>query len=124
MAWIMIIGEFYLAGFCLMCVCLYWYVYPQALYLLPHSFPTRRAADLFASAFRMQVGQRARQRAGRRGAITDPAVDQHRQAGGRSDTVGKEIGRAHVELQSLMRISYAVFCLKNKQIIQVFAVSY
>src|SRR3546814_6886579 len=25
-----------------------------------------------------------------------------------------EIGRAHVELQSLMRTSYAVFCLKNK----------
>src|SRR3546814_9587898 len=27
-----------------------------------------------------------------------------------------EIGRAHVELQSLMRISYAVFCLKKKNI--------
>src|SRR3546814_2635327 len=26
---------------------------------------------------------------------------------------GVEIGRAHVELQSLMRISYAVFCLKK-----------
>src|SRR3546814_10723917 len=25
----------------------------------------------------------------------------------------QEIGRAHVELQSLMRISYAVFCLKK-----------
>src|SRR3546814_3117658 len=25
----------------------------------------------------------------------------------------QQIGRAHVELQSLMRISYAVFCLKN-----------
>src|SRR3546814_10115092 len=25
----------------------------------------------------------------------------------------EEIGRAHSELQSLMRISYAVFCLKN-----------
>src|SRR3546814_9453228 len=29
--------------------------------------------------------------------------------------VNQEIGRAHVELQSLMRISYAVFCLKNKK---------
>src|SRR3546814_2511169 len=29
--------------------------------------------------------------------------------------VGEEIGRAHVELQSLMRISYAVFCLKKKK---------
>src|SRR3546814_3288343 len=27
---------------------------------------------------------------------------------------GMQIGRAHVELQSLMRISYAVFCLKKK----------
>src|SRR3546814_6063362 len=27
---------------------------------------------------------------------------------------GAEIGRAHVELQSLMRNSYAVFCLKKK----------
>src|SRR3546814_6043742 len=26
-----------------------------------------------------------------------------------------EIGRAHVELQSLMRISYAVFCLQKKK---------
>src|SRR3546814_2045324 len=26
-----------------------------------------------------------------------------------------EIGRAHVELQSLIRISYAVFCLKKKK---------
>src|SRR3546814_2140158 len=29
-------------------------------------------------------------------------------------SAGVEIGRAHVELQSLMRISYAVFCLKKK----------
>src|SRR3546814_3434996 len=28
--------------------------------------------------------------------------------------VDQKIGRAHVELQSLMRISYAVFCLKKK----------
>src|SRR3546814_2226574 len=27
----------------------------------------------------------------------------------------KQIGRAHAELQSLMRISYAVFCLKKKK---------
>src|SRR3546814_5237388 len=32
----------------------------------------------------------------------------------RGSTVS-EIGRAHVELQSLMRISYAVFCLKKKK---------
>src|SRR3546814_6648792 len=28
----------------------------------------------------------------------------------------QQIGRAHVELQSLMRSSYAVFCLKKKKI--------
>src|SRR3546814_1394811 len=27
----------------------------------------------------------------------------------------EQIGRAHAELQSLMRISYAVFCLKKKK---------
>src|SRR3546814_8262036 len=31
------------------------------------------------------------------------------------DTVGAEIGRHTSELQSLMRISYAVFCLKKKK---------
>src|SRR3546814_6121768 len=36
--------------------------------------------------------------------------------GGHSRTaVVRQIGRAHVELQSLMRISYAVFCLKKKR---------
>src|SRR3546814_2282337 len=37
--------------------------------------------------------------------------------GGVNIAIGRskiEIGRAHVELQSLMRISYAVFCLKKK----------
>src|SRR3546814_7861985 len=29
--------------------------------------------------------------------------------------VGEKIGRAHSELQSLMRSSYAVFCLKKKK---------
>src|SRR3546814_1865259 len=29
--------------------------------------------------------------------------------------LARQIGRAHAELQSLMRISYAVFCLKKKK---------
>src|SRR3546814_4932582 len=39
-----------------------------------------------------------------------------RRAAADRDTGGgdREIGRAHAELQSLMRISYAVFCLKKK----------
>src|SRR3546814_2041494 len=40
---------------------------------------------------------------------------QHDRARPRVDVGGvAEIGRAHSELQSLMRISYAVFCLKKK----------
>src|SRR3546814_3854467 len=37
------------------------------------------------------------------------------------ETMGErgEIGRAHAELQSLMRISYAVFCLKKKNNISI-----
>src|SRR3546814_3627877 len=31
------------------------------------------------------------------------------------DAFDRQIGRAHSELQSLMRISYAVFCLKKKK---------
>src|SRR3546814_2217545 len=36
-------------------------------------------------------------------------------AGAPLETHDAEVGRAHVELQSLMRISYAVFCLKKKK---------
>src|SRR3546814_2904276 len=36
--------------------------------------------------------------------------------GANVDEPPDQIGRAHVELQSLMRISYAVFCLKKKNI--------
>src|SRR3546814_8622826 len=35
-----------------------------------------------------------------------------------SRMIDDQIGRAHVELQSLMRISYAVFCLNKKNIKQ------
>src|SRR3546814_9841640 len=45
----------------------------------------------------------------------------HRQMGGRDRAnvtmlvYGVQIGRAHDELQSIMRNSYAVFCLKKKK---------
>src|SRR3546814_4777770 len=41
--------------------------------------------------------------------------DEVRRAEDFLDANREKIGRAHVELQSLMRISYAVFCLKKKQ---------
>src|SRR3546814_3559277 len=39
---------------------------------------------------------------------------EYRMGGIEGEVVAAKIGRAHVELQSLMRISYAVFCLKKK----------
>src|SRR3546814_2795867 len=39
---------------------------------------------------------------------------QTNEAGRSASIMAAQIGRAHVELQSLMRISYAVFCLKKK----------
>src|SRR3546814_2909572 len=39
-------------------------------------------------------------------------------SGHESDHDNAQIGRAHVELQSLMRHSYAVFCLKKKNTTQ------
>src|SRR3546814_1021758 len=45
-----------------------------------------------------------------------PANDmrQKRSRTERQERLCGQIGRAHAELQSLMRISYAVFCLKKK----------
>src|SRR3546814_2378692 len=42
-------------------------------------------------------------------------VRQHQPLAAHVVEVDLQIGRAHVELQSLMRISYAVFCLKKKK---------
>src|SRR3546814_1157325 len=56
------------------------------------------------------------------GAATEPPLHSHDYSeifmvlqGGYRFFWGNQIGRAHVELQSLMRISYAVFCLKKKK---------
>src|SRR3546814_3549716 len=78
------------------------------LHVLAHSFPTRRSSDLGSLD------------AGHRGA---PLLrEQKETAIGRVDVIpapltGGDVGRSEEhtsELQSLMRISYAVFCLKNK----------
>src|SRR3546814_4662180 len=47
--------------------------------------------------------------------VSDDAPDQEHVAVRTSRLIEQQIGRAHVELQSLMRISYAVFCLKKKK---------
>src|SRR3546814_9737368 len=98
---------------------------------MTHSFPTRRSSDLARShvgprtplvspgSAPWRLGRAGRRRAGRAG---DPPL-----CAGRSGASPMEDGRGlhgdsfarseetTSELQSLMRISYAVFCLKKKK---------
>src|SRR3546814_1424314 len=97
----------------------YGYGYHRDLHVLTHSFPTRRSSDL-------QLDLRFDKRAKRsRREIVDAEGDRRRVRGAglaagpdRDDhrvREGRERSEEHTsELQSLMRISYAVFCLKKK----------
>src|SRR3546814_8652641 len=91
------------------------------LHLLTHSFPTRRSSELGLDQLRIAeqflVGDPAR---GHRMV----AGDQRVQLFGQRLLVGDAVGHVEIEprseehtseLQSLMRISYAVFCLKKKK---------
>src|SRR3546814_10195848 len=53
---------------------------------------------------------------GRRVVVGPAQREQHRRAGGRGRVVGQRPEEHTSELQSLMRNSYAVFCLKKKKI--------
>src|SRR3546814_4361440 len=85
-----------------------------------HSFPTRRSSDLRhpdGSTRYFRINGRPYFAAdgsflGYRGTGTDTTfeVTARREIEARIE----QIGRAHSELQSLMRTSYAVFCLKKK----------
>src|SRR3546814_13228939 len=106
-------------------ICFFCYGYGdhRDLHVLTHSVPTRRSSDL-------RPGQLDRQRlavtvAGLARRHANPAfgdaifLDIVADAVLEADAdapLEHEIGRAHVELQSLMRNSYAVFCLKKKKI--------
>src|SRR3546814_8622305 len=98
----------------------------------------RRAGPAVRVPVRLRTAQRGRH-SGRRGSSFGPASVDHdkpargdapaltaarrtpisslplRTAPSRRIPAYPQIGRAHVELQSLMRISYAVFCLKKKK---------
>src|SRR3546814_18429179 len=87
------------------------------IYTLTHSFPTRRSADLIRrrwSRARTSWAGRRSHRSDRRDHIPDtcsaPICASSRS--GRSEEHTSE-------LQSLMRISYAVFCLKKKILYQI-----
>src|SRR3546814_8966055 len=79
------------------------------LFRSPGRRPLRQRRALRAA------GRRRREAAGRRGLPLPFEADD--EASARRRRLGLapgQIGRAHAELQSLMRISYAVFCLKKK----------
>src|SRR3546814_9130664 len=98
----------------------YLYVAHRYLHVRTHSFPTRRSSDLGdrpangieAKLLAALLRNHERHHFGvcHRAGFRDHPVDSDRQHA----TDGK-IGSATSELQSLMRISYAVFCLKKKK---------
>src|SRR3546814_9530704 len=94
----------------------------RELHVLTHSFPTRRSSDLFA--FR-KTNQAAKARAipmkmccariPQAKGISSPANSSTVQNPMSSGSSSRWRSEEHTsELQSLMRISYAVFCLKKK----------
>src|SRR3546814_9243709 len=81
---------------------IYPYLHPLSLH---DALPIFRARLVFGIARGLHIARR-------RDARCDLGAALGRR---REDEVGgAQIGRAHAELQSLMRISYAVFCLKKK----------
>src|SRR3546814_10419363 len=87
------------------------------LHVLTHSFPTRRSSDLQAafggSSFSLRCGFGFAL-----GHACMPLVDGGCRSG--SADGSKRRSEEHTsELQSLMRISYAVFCLKKNTTIQI-----
>src|SRR3546814_1519803 len=88
------------------------YGYHRDLHVLTHSFPTRRSSDL-AGAAQGGRGAYRRPRSGRR---FDPRGHPRLGDRGDRDRRGEDRSEEHTsELQSLMRNSYAVFCLKKKK---------
>src|SRR3546814_4940860 len=99
---------------------------PPDLPVPTHSFPTRRSSDLqrHVGALRLPILERqfdtdmARDRVEvdrRVGRPADRRIDADRvQKGGARQYVARSEEHTS-ELQSLMRISYAVFCLKKKK---------
>src|SRR3546814_2979772 len=98
-----------------------WYGDHRDLHVLTHSFPTRRSSDLCRDPDGRQAHRRSAARADTLGA--DPRehlVRRRRPRARRSDDRDDQRSEEHTsELQSLMRISYAVFCLKKKQITNI-----
>src|SRR3546814_9177365 len=80
---------------------------PPRSTLTEHSFPTRRSSDLIEL---LQLGRQFRDDPGWAYRSRDPWRD-----GGCDPGAALRSEEHTSELQSLMRISYAVFCLKKKK---------
>src|SRR3546814_4458663 len=92
------------------------------LHVLTHSFPTRRSSDLAARAKADAYAAAANLRVTRVLAISDggqggymPQMADMEARIAAPPTVVPRSEEHTSELQSLMRISYAVFCLKKKK---------
>src|SRR3546814_8626717 len=84
---------------------------PPRSTLTTHSFPTRRSSDLDRAAG-PDLRVRDPRLQGRHRPLRVPALGHPGQPRGRRSAARSEEHTS--ELQSLMRISYAVFCLKKK----------
>src|SRR3546814_18854237 len=91
------------------------------LHVLTHSFPTRRSSDLAERCHRIAILDHGALVADSIRAVKVQFFADPRQGYGfrtdqpRTESIGEERSEEHTsELQSLMRISYAVFCLKKK----------
>src|SRR3546814_17677820 len=97
-----------------MCVCLLYFFFScygdhRDLHVLTHSFPTRRSSDLFADPTEACRNTHL--------VTTDvwTSMDFEAENEERRKAFTNWRSEEHTsELQSLMRISYAVFCLKKK----------
>src|SRR3546814_5381979 len=112
---------------------------PRYFHVRTHFFPTRRSSDLRKGRRTLNTVTRPAAAGDSVKLDFDGKLDGESFAGGKGDGVEielgsgqflpdlengiaghaagetfEEIGRAHVELQSLMRNSYAVFCVKKK----------
>src|SRR3546814_15160764 len=110
----------------LLCVCIFFcscYCDPRVLRVLTHSFPTRRSSDLGfveaarAKGVRVDILRDAREAvAGADLVVTDTWVSMGQNHAHNKIAAMASRSEEHTsELQSLMRISYAVFCLKKKK---------
>src|SRR3546814_11168012 len=113
---------------CVMCLSLLFSRYGdhRDLHVLTHSFPTRRSSDLMKPAARRCLRTSCMQNVSFLGPLRhaafpffSPCTGLPRAAGRTNLDLtarGRRSEEHTSELQSLMRISYAVFCLKKKTI--------